>query len=143
MEILSYLVAFSKNANFTKFSFDWETLVKLGIFFIRENMTWTRKKVQGSDATNSEVSPFDGEPFLCPSNDPDQGSVGPTAWHNPDATPEPSTLAGREPPTDPHPPGAKLMKSNLSLNIGALAKLITITYLPKVCFIKIWTTYKM
>ena len=88
--------------------------------------------MQGSDATNSEVSPFDGEPFLCPSNDPDQGSVGPTAWHNPDVTPEPSTLAGAH--TDPHPPGAKLMKSNLSLNIGALAKLITITYLSAYFF---------
>ena len=85
-------------------------------------------KVQGSDATNSEVSPFDGEPFLCPSNDPDQGSVGPTAWHNPDVTPEPSTLAGAH--TDPHPPGAKLMKSNLSLNIGALVGKTNYTYLP-------------
>ena len=84
--------------------------------------------MQGSDATNSDVSPFDGD-ILCPSNDPDQSSKGPTAWHNPDVTPEPSTLAGGH--SDPHPPGAKLMKSNLSLNIGALAKLITIilTYL--------------
>jgi len=86
---------------------DWE----VGAFTPK---TALADNVQGSDATNSEVSPFDGD-ILCPSNDPDQGSVGPTAWHNPDVTPEPSTLAGGH--TDPHPPGAKLMKSNLSLNI--------------------------
>ena len=59
----------------------------------------------GSTATdNSEVS----NNLLCPSQDPDQRSSA-TPWLN-DGSPEPKDQDGNQ--------GAKLMKSNLSSNIG-------------------------
>ena len=89
---------------------DWE----LGAFTPK---TALADNVRGnSDATNSDVSPCDN--LLCPSNDPDQGSGLHAPWRNPDGSPEPN----KQHPPSGEPPenqaGAKLMKSNLSLNIG-------------------------
>ena len=81
---------------------DWE----LGAFTPK---TALADNVRGnSDATNSEVS----NNLLCPSNDPDQCSGLATPWRN-DGSPEPK-------PAEENQSGAKLMKSNLSLNIGKL-----------------------
>ena len=77
---------------------DWE----LGAFTPKTALP--NHNLGDSDTSNSDVS----NNLLCPSNDPDQRSAA-TPWRN-DGSPEPKQ--GEE------NSGAKLMKSNLSSNIG-------------------------
>ena len=78
---------------------DWE----LGAFTPK---TALADNVEPSDGTNTDVS----NPLLCPSNDPSATPGAP--WRN-DGSPEPSKNQAEEQNL-----GAKLMKSNLSSNIG-------------------------
>lgn len=88
---------------------DWE----LGAFTPKTALADNVDALRGdSDGTNTDVS----NPLLCPSNDPS----APVPWRNDvDGSPEPNKNAGAGGANpEPENAGAKLMKSNLSSNIG-------------------------